>query len=52
VNTAGKLDSRSESRKRAFDHHDMLEISVPGAIVICLFSIYFTPIQEVTTVKG
>jgi hypothetical protein len=25
VNAAGKLDRRSESRKRAFDHHDTLE---------------------------
>ena len=25
VNAAGKLDTRSESRKRAFDHHDTLE---------------------------
>jgi hypothetical protein len=25
VNAAGKLDTRSESRKRAFNHHDMLE---------------------------
>jgi len=24
VNVAGKLDTRSESRKRAFDHHDTL----------------------------
>jgi hypothetical protein len=26
VNAARKLDRRSELRKRAFDHHDMLEI--------------------------
>ena len=26
VNAAGKLDTRSESRERAFDHHDMLDI--------------------------
>jgi hypothetical protein len=25
ANAAGKLDTISESRKRAFDHHDMLE---------------------------
>ena len=25
ANVAGKLDTRSESKKRAFDHHDMLE---------------------------
>ena len=25
ANAAGKLDTRSESRKRAFDHHDTLE---------------------------
>ena len=25
LNVAGKLDTRSESRKRAFDHHDTLE---------------------------
>jgi hypothetical protein len=25
VNASGKLDIRSESRKRAFDHHDMLD---------------------------
>jgi hypothetical protein len=25
VNAAGKLDIRSELRKRAFDHHDMLD---------------------------
>ena len=25
ANVAGKLDTRSESRKRAFDHHDTLE---------------------------
>ena len=25
ANATGKLDTRSESRKRAFDHHDTLE---------------------------
>jgi len=25
ANAAGKLDTRSESRKRAFDHHDTLD---------------------------
>ena len=25
VNVTGKLDIRSESRERAFDHHDMLD---------------------------
>ena len=25
ANVAGKLDTRSESRKRAFDHHDMID---------------------------
>jgi hypothetical protein len=25
VNVVGKLDTRSESRKRAFDHHDTLD---------------------------
>ena len=25
ANTIGKLDTRSESRERAFDHHDMLD---------------------------
>ena len=25
ANVAGNLDTRRESRKRAFDHHDMLE---------------------------
>jgi hypothetical protein len=25
ANVAGKLDTRSASRKRAFDHHDMLK---------------------------
>ena len=25
ANAVGKLDTRSESRKRAFDHHDTLE---------------------------
>jgi hypothetical protein len=25
ANAAGKLDTRSESRKSAFDHHDMLD---------------------------
>ena len=25
ANASGKLDTRSESRKRAFDHHDRLE---------------------------
>ena len=25
ANAAGKLDTRSELRKRAFDHHDMLD---------------------------
>ena len=25
ANAAGKLDTRSESRKRVFDHYDMLE---------------------------
>ena len=25
ANAAGKLDTRSDSRKRAFDHHDTLD---------------------------
>ena len=25
ANAVGKLDTRGESRKRAFDHHDMLD---------------------------
>ena len=25
ANAVGKLDTRSESRERAFDHHDMLD---------------------------
>ena len=25
ANAVGKLDTRSESRKEAFDHHDMLD---------------------------
>ena len=25
ANAAGKLDTRSESRERAFDHHDTLD---------------------------
>jgi hypothetical protein len=52
ANVAGKLDTRSESRKRAFDHHDMLETCMPGAVVIGLFYAYFTAIQAVTSVKG
>ena len=52
ANAAVKLDTRSESRKRAFDHHDMLETRMPGAVVIGLFCTYFTTIQVVMTVEG
>ena len=47
-----KLDTRSESRKSAFDHHDTLDTWMPGVVVIGLFCTYFTPIQAVTVVKG
>ena len=52
ANAAGKLDTRSESRNRAFDHHDTLDTWVCGAVVIGLFYTYFTPIQAVTAVEG
>ena len=52
VNAAGKLDTRSESRERAFDHHDTLDTWMPSAVVIGLFCTYFTPIQAITTVEG
>ena len=39
ANAVGKLDTRSESRKRAFDHHDMLDTCIPGTIVIGIFYI-------------
>ena len=52
ANAAGKLDTRSELRKRAFDHHDTLETCMPGIVVIGLFYTYFTPIQVVTAVEG
>jgi hypothetical protein len=48
ANAAGKLDTRSASRKRAFDHHDTLKTWMPSAVVIGLFYTYFTPIQVVT----
>jgi hypothetical protein len=47
-----KLDTRSKSRKRVFDHHDMLDTWMPGAVVIGLFYTYFTPIQAVIAVEG
>ena len=52
ANVAGKLDTRSESRKRAFDHHDMLDTWMPGAVVIGLLYTYFTTIQAVIAVEG
>ena len=52
ANAAGKLDTRSESRKTAFDHHDTLHTRMPGAIAIGIFCTYFTTIQAVTVVKG
>ena len=36
ANVAEKLDTRSELRKRAFDHHDTLDTSMPSAVVIGL----------------
>ena len=52
TNAAGKLDTRSESRKRAFNHHDTLDTGMPGAVVIGLFYTYFTTIQAVIVVEG
>ena len=52
ANAAGKLDTRSEMRKRDFDHHDTLDTGMPGAVVIGLFYTYFTTIQVVTAVEG
>ena len=52
ANAAEKLDKRSESRKRAFDHHDTLDTWMPDAVVIGLFYTYFTTIQAVTAVEG
>jgi hypothetical protein len=49
VNVEGKLDTRSESKKGAFDR---LETLMPGAVVIGLFCTYLIPIQAVTVVKG
>ena len=49
---AGKLDTRSESRKTAFDHHDTLHTRMPGAIAIGIFCTYFTTIQVVIAVEG
>ena len=52
ANAAGKLDTRSELRKRAFYHHDMLDTRIPSAVVIGLFYTYFTIIQVVTAIEG
>ena len=52
ANASRKLDTRSELRERAFDHHDTLDTWMPGAVVIGLFCTYFTPIQAVTMVVG
>ena len=52
ANAAGKLDTRSESREKAFDHYDTLDTRMLGAVVIGLFYTYFTPIQVVMIVEG
>ena len=52
ANAAWKLDTRSESRERAFDHHDTLDTWMPGAVVIGIFCTYFTLIQAVMTIEG
>ena len=52
ANAAGKLNTRSELRKRAFDHHDTLKTRMPGTVVIGLFRTYLTPIQAVMAVEG
>ena len=52
ANAAGKLDTRSESRERAFDHHDMLDTWMPGVVVIGLFYTYLILIQAVIAVEG
>ena len=49
ANASGKLDTRSDSRKGAFD---TLETWMPGAVVIGLFCTYLIPIQVVTAVEG
>ena len=43
ANVLGKLDTRSDSRRGAFD---MLETGMPGAIVIGLFCTYLIPIKK------
>ena len=49
ANASGKLDTRSDLRKGAFD---MLETLIPGVVVIGLFCTYLIPIQEAITVEG
>ena len=49
ANASGKLDTRSDSRKGAFN---TFETGMPGAVVIGLFYTYLIPIQAVTTVDG
>ena len=48
VNALGKLDTRSDSRKGAFD---TLETLMPGAVVIGLFCTYLILIQVVIVVE-
>ena len=52
ANMVGKLDTRSESRERDFDHHDTLDTWMPSAVVIGLFCTYLTPIQAFIAVMG
>ena len=49
ANTLRKLDTRSDSRKGAFD---MLETWMPGVVVIGIFYTYLIPIQAVTASRG
>ena len=52
ANAVGNLDTRSESRNRAFDHHDMLDTWMRGAVAIGLLCTYFTLIQVIIAVEG
>jgi hypothetical protein len=52
MNAVGKLDTRRNREKGAFDHHDMLETQMSSAVVMGLLCTFFTPIQTVTIVEG
>ena len=49
ANASGKLDTRSDSRKGAFN---TFETGMPGAVVIGHFYTYLISIQAITAVEG